>query len=453
MIHAMLMAAAAATPPAADPCLAIASSPEAALAEADGLQAFIYGFPIVDMLNRMHNETHLVRANQPLAAPVNTIAMYDGLITPKIPENLRAPNVDTLYLNGWVDLSAGPVLLDVPAMGSRYYTLAFMDLYGKPRHLGTRTNGGAVAHYALVGPSGGVVPTGYEPFPIATDVAWMLGRVLVTDQNDLAKAKALAKTIEMRGKVGPAVTAEEPSRMTQGIQFFLHLNRALKRLPAVPGEEALMAGFNRAGFGPAAEFSAERLSPARRQGLECAVRLGPDVLKRQGFTPTRTTNGWQLSDQIANPGMNYLLRASVARGGYANDPAESIYPGTTSDGTGAPLDGASRYHVRFGKGQFPPARAFWSLTVYDPTGHLVENPLNRYAIGDRTPGLRYARGGSLDITLSATPPRSGTSNWLPTPAKGGFMVVARLYLPEPAALDGRYSLPPIEKLPEQTKGK
>lgn len=447
MIHALLLAAAAVQAPASDPCATVASGSEAALAYADGLQGFIYGFPIVDMLNRMHNETHLVRPNQPLAAPVNTFAMYDTLITPKIAENLRAPNVDTLYLNGWVDLSTGPVLLDVPAMGSRYYTLAFMDLYGKPQHLGTRTNGGAAARYALVGPSGGTVPDGYQPFPIATDIAWLLGRVLVTSPADLPVGRQLAQGIVMRGQRGAEVTAEEPTKLTQGIQFFTHLNRALKRLPAIRGEEALMAGFNRAGFGPAAEFDTERLSPARRQGLECALRLGPDVLKNQGFKPTRTTNGWQLSDQIANPGMNYLLRAAVARGGYANDPVESIYPGTTSDGSGAPLDGANRYRVRFGKGQFPPARAFWSLTVYDTTGHLVENPMGRYAIGDRTPGLRYGRDGSLEITLSATRPRGGASNWLPTPAQGGFMVVARLYLPEPAALDGRYAMPPIERLP------
>ena len=70
---------------------------------------------------------------------------------------------DTLYTNAWLDLSRGPLLFDVPAFGARYYTLAFMDLYGKPHHVGTRTNGGAAARYALVGPAGGAVPQGLQP--------------------------------------------------------------------------------------------------------------------------------------------------------------------------------------------------------------------------------------------------------------------------------------------------
>ncbi len=68
------------------------------------------------------------------------------------------------------------MLIDTPDMGTRYYTLAFMDLYARPWHLGTRTNGGKARRYALVGPSGGTVPDGYEVFRLPTDTAWMLGR-------------------------------------------------------------------------------------------------------------------------------------------------------------------------------------------------------------------------------------------------------------------------------------
>lgn len=79
------------------------------------------------------------------------------------------------------------------------------------------------------------------------------------------------------------------------------------------------------------------------------------------------------------------------------------------------------------------------------TSQLVDNELKRYAIGDRTKGLRYGKDGSLEIILTATRPASGASNWLPVP-KGAFHVVTRLYLPRAEALDGRYALPPIEKI-------
>ena len=66
----------------------------------------------------------------------------------------------------------------------------------------------------------------------------------------------------------------------------------------------------------------------------------------------------------------------------------------------------------------PPVGAFWSLTMYDvPNFYLVANPINRYSLGDRTPGIVYADDGSLTITISHTIPGDPTAaaNWLPAP--------------------------------------
>jgi hypothetical protein len=442
----MMLAGAAAMLPTPEQCRDAALDPEAALAQSVGLQGFIYGYPIVDLLKQMHNETHRVRPDQPVAAPVNQIAIYPGVLTPATQGQLRAPNADTLYLNAWVDLSQGPVLLDVPDMGARYYTLAFMDLYAKPYHLGTRTNGGKAARYALIGPSGGTVPDGYQAFRLPTDIAWMLGRVLVDSPQDEAEAKRLSRAITMRGATGPAVTDAAPLLPLTSLSFFELLNRALRSMPPVAGEEALMATFDTAGFGPASQFDPTALTASQALGLGCAVRGGPQVLARRGFKPTQTANGWMLSSAVGDPGFNYLLRAEIARGGYVNAPEESIYPASISDSGGAMLSGQRRYRLRFAKGALPPVDAFWSLTAYDmKTSQLTENPLRRYAIGDRTKGLKFGRDGSLQIILSHTRPARGTSNWLPVPP-GAFHVVTRLYLPRPVALTGQYVLPPIEPL-------
>jgi hypothetical protein len=39
--------------------------------------------------------------------------------------------------------------------------------------------------------------------------------------------------------------------------------------------------------------------------------------------------------------------------------------------------GARRYALRFPSGQLPPVKAFWSVTMYDPTYNLVEIPIYR----------------------------------------------------------------------------
>jgi hypothetical protein len=94
----------------------------------------------------------------------------------------------------------------------------------------------------------------------------------------------------------------------------------------------------------------------------------------------------------------------------------------------------------------PPVDAFWSLTMYDAANFcLVENPVNRYSIGDRTPGVRYNADGSLDLYLqNASPDAEQEANWLPTPA-GAFLPILRMYQPHAAVLDGRYVLPPITR--------
>jgi hypothetical protein len=110
------------------------------------------------------------------------------------------------------------------------------------------------------------------------------------------------------------------------------------------------------------------------------------------------------------------------------------------------LDGAHRYVVHFAAGQLPPARYFWSVTMYDRAFYLVANSIGRYEIGDRTAGVKYNPDGSLDIYIQATRPAGHASNWLPSPRAGGFEITLRLYGPERRALDRSYRYPPIERV-------
>jgi len=108
------------------------------------------------------------------------------------------------------------------------------------------------------------------------------------------------------------------------------------------------------------------------------------------------------------------------------------------------LSGADKYKLKFAAGNLPPVDAFWSLTIYDSNFFLVENPINRYAIGDRTAGLQYGADGSLEILIQHDAPAQVTSNWLPAPA-GPFRLTLRTYQPRPALFNGDYRLPPLEK--------
>jgi hypothetical protein len=73
------------------------------------------------------------------------------------------------------------------------------------------------------------------------------------------------------------------------------------------------------------------------------------------------------------------------------------------------------------------------------------NPIDRYAIGDRTPGLVRERDGALSLWISRGEPGGARSaNWLPAPAKGPYAMVLRLYLPRPQAISRSWAPPRIE---------
>ncbi len=132
---------------------------------------------------------------------------------------------------------------------------------------------------------------------------------------------------------------------------------------------------------------------------------------------------WKMRDR----GVSYLARALAARGGlWGNNGYEAAYPMTYTDADGDQLDGHHRYVLRLEKD--PPVDAFWSLTMYDlPDFYLVANPIDRYSIGDRTPGLHRDSDGSLTIVIQHEQP-ADTSNWLPAPA-APFRPIMRLYQP------------------------
>ncbi len=156
---------------------------------------------------------------------------------------------------------------------------------------------------------------------------------------------------------------------------------------------------------------------------------------------TFDTPEWKITDRTTA----YVTRAVAARMGlWGNHGYEADYEMLWQDEHGEFLDGSHAYELNLSPP--PPVRAFWSLTMYDaPDYYLVANPIDRYSIGDRTPGLRFNSDGSLTIQmLHDSPGPDKESNWLPSPA-GRFRPTLRAYQPAQAILDGNYELPTVRR--------
>jgi hypothetical protein len=158
-------------------------------------------------------------------------------------------------------------------------------------------------------------------------------------------------------------------------------------------------------------------------------------------------NGWVFSTKTGVYGTDYLQRALITAIGLgANRPQDAIYPTSEMDANGKPYDGANKYVIHFGKGNFPPVNGFWSLTMYDAEYFFVANPLNRYTLSSRSK-FKTNKDGSVDLYIQSTSPgKDKEANWLPAPA-GPFKLMLRFYWPKEAIIDGAWKLPAVMTIP------
>ncbi len=433
-------------PLAAVPGVASASLSPEQRARTIAAQAYIYGLAPLD-------EQRVIAH-----FPTNHLISVTELSTPA--ERLvPLPNVDTLYTTARLDLSGGPLVVHVPEEHGRYYTLQLLDAYTNTfGYIGRRVTGTHPGTYAIIGPGWhGVLSPGVKAIHSPTPIVWLLGRTLLDGVADLPSVHAIQRGYTLSTLGGATLTSIflprstlMPGSLPSSLGFLDALGTLLAQSPPPASERALLARFASVGIGPARSPSTEPLSATVRRGLLEGLADGRRQLDRYSsslaLSTERRTGGWLVPPTgIGAYGHDYLLRAYVAENALgANVPREAVYPLTAVDHTFAPLSGRRRYLLRFAPGQLPPVNAFWSLTMYTQNLFLYANPLQRYAIGDRTRGLHFGRDGSLTILLAHSVPGRLRSNWLPAPA-GRFTVVLRLYQPRVSVLRGRWPLPIISR--------
>jgi hypothetical protein len=217
----------------------------------------------------------------------------------------------------------------------------------------------------------------------------------------------------------------------------------LRRNPPRSEDEGLVATFKEIGLHPSQWFSSGSVDEAVRRGLLRAIPDAQAIIADKGRSMAEIVNGWLFLPGPKAFGTDYLFRAALESVALLHGESEMQvgYIGNV-DGQGKPLDGNKNYEIRFDVP--PPVFGFWSLTLYDGKSKLfVDNPIDRYAIGDRTDGITYGEDGSLTISLRHRKPDGDASaNWLPTP-KGPFYVVIRAYNAGPDVFNGSWSPPPI----------
>jgi len=117
------------------------------------------------------------------------------------------------------------------------------------------------------------------------------------------------------------------------------------------------------------------------------------------------------------------------------------------DAKGQLLDGAKTYKVVLPKGI--PARAFWSITLYDnQTRSMLKTPQKYPRAGSQSypsPAAKASSDGSTTVYIGPTQPKGvERGNWIQTDPKKGWFTILRLYSPLPSFFDKSWRISEIE---------
>jgi hypothetical protein len=297
-----------------------------------------------------------------------------------------------------------------------------------------------------------------------TDMCWIIGRTQVNSKEDGEK---VVIPLQKQYKLTPLSawgTAYTPPKPTPDNtlskdgpnaiiaampidSFFNYFNMLLVKNPPAAADGPALQKFAAIGLSAGGKFKLDSFNTATQTALK---KLPADFATTAAAAlkhPHGLVNGWNLiKNSVGTYGTDYVSRAIVAYGGLgANQREDATYPSAAVDSDGKPLSGANNYVIHFNKGETPPAKAFWSLTMYDPEGYMVANPIHRNAIGDRS-NLKTNADGSTDIYIQhSSPGKEKENNWLPAPA-GDFNILLRVYFPKEEMLSGKWIPPAVTKV-------
>lgn len=404
-------------------------------------EAFIYSLPLVALAT--------VRSRSAAAGqPVNAFRHARALSNART-QKVTAPNNDTLSSSAFIDLSAGPVRIALPATGERYFSLQLMDAYTNTFCvLGSRTTGPTGGTFTLVGPTEPASPGAIRS---PTPWVWALGRMLIDGPADLMAAHALQDQLTLTGAAPAAAPATIAPAHADWPQFFTGVQQLLLESPPPATDQAVLRRIAGLGITPRGGFDPARFSPTQSAEIAAGVAAGRAEL--QGLDAVfRHVGGWAYqSSQIGDYGQDYRLRAATCQWGIgALVPQETMYMRGGGDDGSYFYGGGHAYRLRFPRGGLPPVDAFWSLTLYkaqaDGAVYYYDHPLERYSLGDRS-RLAADPDGTVSLWIGPKDPGGRRSaNWLPAPPEGRFVLLMRAYLPRRAMVDGAYRLPPVERL-------
>lgn len=427
--------------------------------------SYNYCLPLL-MVNATQQKMTNTITSKGSQAPINQLAHAKELANAKSLD-VVTPNTDTIYSQAFLDLSDTAMVLVKPKV-NRFLTIQVMDAYTNTVEiLGTGNDTQDECTYLLTGPDyQGDVPSDMVKVSIPQNMSWILARTLCNGPDDLENVHDIQNQFRLlpldayleggdhrppEGLYNPEkdfIPVNHVLQMTPQ-EFFDTANQLMLENPPVEVDKDIMQLMESINVGPGKTFDASILGENGEENWKnMIVNLEEDLSKDSQHFRVNIGQWKYLGKPISEFGKEYNYRALVALGGLGANPVDAaIYARGETDETGDRLNGSQSYIIHFKKGALPKMKenGFWSITAYNSSNFLIDNPLDRYNINDRD-NLKFNEDGSLDIIVQEGVPADSTmeNNWLPV-SKDAFHLYMRIYLPHEDVISGEWEAPTVTK--------
>ena len=421
-------------------------------------EAYIYLYPIVVM--EITRQKYGAKTQSPHDA--NLLSHSRTLANDKW-RSVARTNIDTLASGVWLDLSKTSATMTIAKSQLRFYMYQFLDMWTDTYAVvGSRTVGNEMIRLRIAHCADTAIKSDDVDFLIKspTPTTWIIGRTYPNGDTDLADAhqhqdgviikydqpdqvRDINQQITFAANVPPV---EQATKLT-GSEFFILASRLIAQQGIHLTDGSMSFRLRSLGFIVGELYEYENQQALVKAAVDQAPMRAATALKSVSNSYRQTDSGWSIAlDNIGTYANNYLTRAIIAKFGLAaNPPEDSVYASFAPLDERLELDGENKYLIHFEKNQIPPAKFFWSLTVYDRDGFMIPNELRRFGIRS-SDNLQYRSDGSLDIYLSPIKTdRFRESNWIPT-VKGVVTATIRLYGPSNHVLTGNWEPPAISRV-------
>ena len=368
---------------------------------------------------------------------------------------IARPNNDTLYVTMMLDLRKDPMIIDIPAFDSKYVSLmatGYDHYVNVPMSVtkGDFKKPEKVLFYTARTEDydGGSVEGVDRSFEMTGDFVSVVFRIMphANEKSRFDKIISQMKSVKL---MSLSEFQGKPVKAIDDVQFpafgksdlDLYENNFLEVMQFVFNhstfdpddklDQAVIAALKPFGVEPGKKFEKNKVKSIdgkrfkiiaeQVQKTEFARAQDPAVTREHGMSLFKSRGDMPL----------HLLVLQSVLGPIGLPATEAMYPPVTSK-DGQPLNAQNDYVVHMNKDQLPPAKAFWSLTLYDSAnGFFIPNDNRKYSVGENS-GMKLNEQGGLDVYIAEKKPEGvPDENWLPINRKDENMdVILRIYAPD-----------------------